>query len=168
MALIKCPECGKAISDSADACPNCGYRLDPKVRQLSIITRNWNAYNINFVHASAGQQADYYINTLANDLGFHKPQTQEEYVLASSFVSGCMKALALSMYDTPEKLQQLLFYINNKMSEYLNSLPHCPTCGSYEVKSISGLSRGIGLGLWGLASSKIGKSYQCMKCGYTW
>lgn len=24
MALIKCPECGKEISDKAAACPNCG------------------------------------------------------------------------------------------------------------------------------------------------
>lgn len=26
MALIKCPECGRTdVSDSAEACPNCGY-----------------------------------------------------------------------------------------------------------------------------------------------
>ena len=25
MALIKCPECGKEISDNAVSCPNCGY-----------------------------------------------------------------------------------------------------------------------------------------------
>lgn len=27
MALIKCPECGKDISDTAVACPNCGYPI---------------------------------------------------------------------------------------------------------------------------------------------
>ena len=27
MALIKCRECGKDVSDSATACPNCGYPL---------------------------------------------------------------------------------------------------------------------------------------------
>lgn len=27
MALIKCPECGKEISDKATACPNCGMPL---------------------------------------------------------------------------------------------------------------------------------------------
>lgn len=28
MALIKCPECGKDnISDVAESCPNCGYRV---------------------------------------------------------------------------------------------------------------------------------------------
>ena len=26
MALIKCKECGKTFSDSADVCPNCGYK----------------------------------------------------------------------------------------------------------------------------------------------
>lgn len=28
MALIKCPECGKDISDKAKSCPNCGYEIN--------------------------------------------------------------------------------------------------------------------------------------------
>lgn len=31
MALIKCPECGKQISNQADACPNCGYPIKSTV-----------------------------------------------------------------------------------------------------------------------------------------
>ena len=27
MALIKCPECGKKMSDKAEGCPHCGYSL---------------------------------------------------------------------------------------------------------------------------------------------
>lgn len=30
MALIKCPECGKEISDRAEACPKCGCPIEPK------------------------------------------------------------------------------------------------------------------------------------------
>lgn len=30
MALTKCPECGKEISDKAAACPECGYQLKNK------------------------------------------------------------------------------------------------------------------------------------------
>ena len=30
MALIKCPECGREISDQAPACIHCGYPLPPK------------------------------------------------------------------------------------------------------------------------------------------
>lgn len=28
MALMKCPECGKEISDTAQSCPNCGYSFE--------------------------------------------------------------------------------------------------------------------------------------------
>lgn len=30
MALIKCPECGKEISDTVEQCPHCGYSLKKK------------------------------------------------------------------------------------------------------------------------------------------
>lgn len=30
MALIKCPECGKEISDTVDVCPNCGFSIKKK------------------------------------------------------------------------------------------------------------------------------------------
>ena len=53
MSMIKCPECGKEISDNALACPNCGYQLHKKKKgylPLAIIgtilfgIRNiWNA-----------------------------------------------------------------------------------------------------------------------------
>lgn len=29
MALIKCPDCGKEISDKAPVCPNCGRPIAP-------------------------------------------------------------------------------------------------------------------------------------------
>lgn len=32
MALIRCPECGKEISDKAEICVNCGYPLSSKDR----------------------------------------------------------------------------------------------------------------------------------------
>lgn len=30
MALIKCNECGKEMSDKANTCPNCSYRVPPQ------------------------------------------------------------------------------------------------------------------------------------------
>lgn len=32
MALIQCPECKKQVSENADNCPNCGYKLTPEVK----------------------------------------------------------------------------------------------------------------------------------------
>ncbi|SEM59376.1 hypothetical protein SAMN04487770_15021 [Butyrivibrio sp. ob235] len=37
MALIKCPECGKEISDQAECCPSCGCPINEEPR---IITNN--------------------------------------------------------------------------------------------------------------------------------
>ena len=37
MALINCPECGKEISDKAESCPNCGYRLIEENRNNSVL-----------------------------------------------------------------------------------------------------------------------------------
>lgn len=35
MALIKCPECQKEISDVAKSCPNCGYSLISKKKKTN-------------------------------------------------------------------------------------------------------------------------------------
>lgn len=32
MALIKCPECGREISDKANSCPNCGYKAKKEIK----------------------------------------------------------------------------------------------------------------------------------------
>jgi len=34
MALITCPECTKRISNTAQACPNCGYDLKAAKKKL--------------------------------------------------------------------------------------------------------------------------------------
>ena len=47
-------------------------------------------------------------------------------------------------------------------------VPKCPTCGSPNVKKIDGAKRWFGTGLFGLASSNIGKTMVCGNCGYKW
>lgn len=46
--------------------------------------------------------------------------------------------------------------------------PHCPTCGSTDVQKISTAKRVVSTAVMGIASSTIGKSYECKKCGYKW
>lgn len=55
-----------------------------------------------------------------------------------------------------------------RMQEYLrkSNTPHCPTCGSTNVQKISGMKRWVSVGLFGLASSDVGKTMVCKKCGY--
>ena len=35
MALIRCPECNREISDKAAACPGCGYPLQDHTEEVS-------------------------------------------------------------------------------------------------------------------------------------
>ena len=37
MALIKCPECGKEISDQATSCPNCGYPISNEKKEERVV-----------------------------------------------------------------------------------------------------------------------------------
>ena len=46
--------------------------------------------------------------------------------------------------------------------------PKCPTCGSTDIKRIGDIERGVSVGAFGLASSKINKTFKCKNCGYTW
>lgn len=53
MSMIKCPECGKEISDKATNCPNCGcpsaeWNMAEKVNTAPSLTDNYNATAIAF------------------------------------------------------------------------------------------------------------------------
>ena len=57
--------------------------------------------------------------------------------------------------------------LNISQSQQSNT-PKCPTCGSTNIKKISGTRRWIGVGLFGIASSDVGKTRECNDCGYKW
>ena len=47
-------------------------------------------------------------------------------------------------------------------------MPKCPTCGSTNISKIGTVNRMISTSLFGLASSKIGKTHKCNNCGTAW
>lgn len=49
-----------------------------------------------------------------------------------------------------------------------SNTPKCPTCHSTNISKIGTLNRMVSTGLFGLASSKIGKTHKCNNCGTTW
>lgn len=46
--------------------------------------------------------------------------------------------------------------------------PKCPTCGSPNISKIGTVERAGSVAAFGLASKKIGKTFKCSNCGYTW
>lgn len=49
-----------------------------------------------------------------------------------------------------------------------SNVPKCPTCGSTNIRKISTGERMMSVGMLGLFSKKINKSFKCNSCGYTW
>ena len=59
--------------------------------------------------------------------------------------------------------------INEYQQKYLAEHNiHCPYCNSTNVTKIGTVNRAVSVGIFGLASSKIGKTHKCNDCGSTW
>ena len=47
MAIIKCPECGRQISDKAPTCPSCGVEIAGKITKCPHCGDNWIEVSVN-------------------------------------------------------------------------------------------------------------------------
>lgn len=82
----------------------------------------------------------------------------------------------VSILEEVEKLMQIKKAENakkeaiKKQNDEIQALSHpkCPNCGSTNTKQISNVNRAASVAMWGLASSKIGKQYQCNRCNHKW
>lgn len=52
-------------------------------------------------------------------------------------------------------------------SAFYANIPKCPTCGSTNIRKISGVERGASILTFGLFSKKINKTFKCQNCGMT-
>lgn len=76
------------------------------------------------------------------------------------------KSVKIQRAETAYKVAQIND-VRRKEEEALKH-PKCPMCGSTNTQIISTLNRAISIGTVGLASSKIGKQYECKKCKHKW
>lgn len=126
MALIECPECGRDISDKAEACIHCGYPLSDKDR-----------ISLNMI-----PEFDY--STPCPICS----NTNYEYDDKTGYISckqcGCV---------VKENSQKHIKYIEqqNKLKQY-NNIPKCPKC---ESTAITAGQRGYSLLTGFLGSGKI-------------
>ena len=59
--------------------------------------------------------------------------------------------------------------VHDKIHAVTNpNVPKCPSCNSTNISKIGSINRMFSVGLFGLASSKIGKTHKCNNCGTTW
>lgn len=86
--------------------------------------------------------------------------------------TGCEKEIAIQVYDMEcKKYLEREAHRETHREEFPQSqqyIPRCPTCGSPSVSKINGSKRWLSVGLFGIASSDVGKTMKCNNCGYKW
>lgn len=74
--------------------------------------------------------------------------------------------LKIQQFKTQLKQQEQSDAIREQERE--SNRPHCPTCGSTNIKRITGTERAVSVIGLGMFSKKINKSYKCLNCKTTW
>ncbi|WP_434007035.1 double zinc ribbon domain-containing protein [Geobacter sulfurreducens] len=154
MALIKCPECSREISDKAESCPQCGC---PVVNndEVSLRSMEWVS------------EEDVYIMIKCPQCGkvskIKKSMTQKHcsgYKVIGTGACSCGIEFD-EVYKDPDE-----------------DRVKCPSCGSFQV-SAGGKGFGLGkaaaggllLGPVGLLGGLLGSKKivcSCLKCGHNW
>lgn len=195
MALIKCPECNKEISDKAKACIHCGYPIaeylqnsdnkkESEYKQIRLI----NFYD-NKVKAIAlvreitglGLKEAKDLTETYNPVIITGLNIEDAKRVRSMFEN---KGIEIAIEeDNISTERTILKTLDNNMmqaqnfkqpSKTLNTqdphLPKCPMCGSTNIQKISDLSRASSILGFGILSKKIGKQWQCNnpKCKHLW
>lgn len=171
MALMKCVECGKEISDRADNCPYCGCPVGAESIWGSIdfvwvkgVTQNFNVATIYVDGVECGKIMNRKTVNIRVSLGLHSVKLLRN--------GKCMleESIPISK-DSPN----VSFYIKETISGKLEkttmpieNVPKCPTCGSTKVKKLSLGRKVFSVEMIGFASSSAGKTFVCKNCGYKW
>lgn len=143
MALIKCPDCGREVSDKSNYCIHCGCPLE--------------AVNTTFHYKGRYYDLSEYKTMIENG---HKKEAVSKLseALGPGF-SGVAMEVCYQIETTGKIPSEYVF----PRCESDASTPHCPRCGS---TSITASARGVNF-TWGLigASKTVNR---CMNCGHTW
>lgn len=107
MALIKCPECGKQISDKSKVCIGCGYPIGEVVAEMTEMNINGNHVNI-------------------RDL-------VEKHSSKVSAIKEVMEKTGASLEEAKKAVESVYFLKNDDKKQTAPKSPHtiCPECGAY-------------------------------------
>lgn len=149
MALIKCPECGKQISDKSEKCIHCGY---PMLTNTVCVIDNI-PFDLSEIKA----------RVLESDI--NNSEIKEKIALELALkVRKISKYGALKIIDIIKETGDIPKTFD---ASYMRREAHppvrCPKCGSTQITTGA---RGYSIvsGFWG--SNKTVN--RCAKCGHTW
>jgi len=173
MALIKCPECGKEVSDKASACIHCGYPLAEEKTE-----NNESACALKKVVIPCYKGAPIEDELLAikivrqvtgmglseakelvesdNPIVVHGVDMSKAKNIANQFVCEGLHAQIVDAHDSNIYFESITNKVNSKS-------PRCPKCRS---TSIATVNRGYSI-VWGFLGSGTPMNV-CQSCGHKW
>ena len=155
--LMYCKRCGRTIMDSkkCDICNSATYDVPEKYLLLyngKIYKNNLNENKKNQFIEECIKSSPEFDEELFNNRDKIRAQKSAEYeqkiAIGEAILNGAAPKMALKYGG--------------------KNMPKCPTCGSLSVKKIGGAERAVSVGMFGLFSKKINKTFKCGNCGYTW
>lgn len=166
MALIKCPECGKEISDKSSVCIHCGFPLKSQLEKEcseNICVVNGIPFNFTEIIEDVN---NFYKNSSnpsiieKSNLGLILNRKIRQLTGINDVAGATLASKIISLKSIPESFNSSDF--PDPLS-FDKTKVCCPRCGS---TSITTGARGINwtLGLIG-ASKTVNR---CAKCGHTW
>lgn len=170
MALIKCPECNKQISDKATSCPHCGFPM-LQIKNDNKLDNSFNtSYSIilkpafgNKMNAINGIKNTLHVGLLdAKDIVEKSPSILKRGISLeqANRIRGELELYKVGTVIIPYNEEDDENIILEKYKDYR---VHCPRCGS---TSITTGQRGFSLLTGFLGSNKTVN--RCGKCGYSW
>lgn len=191
---VTCPECGKSFKEIQRICPSCGFSLDDeeavkRKKEIEILRNEaksndwiWDALKAVGVFALGlllmflGKEMDDTLSKIFSIimiLGTLYPMGQLKFDIDSK--NNAKKNLALAeknYYEYEEQQKKIIAEMYGNQKPYVppvtNNKIKCPMCGSTNTVKISTMNRAASVAMVGMASSKIGKQYQCKDCGHKW
>ena len=174
MALIKCPECGKEISDKSNQCIHCGYPLIIKneqkipncITEIDGIQYDY-ADILNLINNKQYYDAYFRMRKICK-LSIKNNMNLLEYMIENYKAPDKYNIIEYTKQEEEECFKSLSKLENIKNQQQTTNIPKCPTCGSSNIHKMGAGERTASILGFGILSKKINKTWKCNNCGHTW
>ena len=174
MALIKCPECGKEISDKSNQCIHCGYPLIIKneqkipncITEIDGIQYDYSDI-LNLINYKQYYDAYFQMRKICK-LSIKNNMNLLEYMIGNYEAPDKYNIIEYTKKEEEECFKSLSKLENIKNQQQTTNIPKCPTCGSSNIRKMGVGERTASILGFGILSKKINKTWKCNNCGHTW
>lgn len=156
MVLFICPKCAylnSALPDKENECPYC-----------HTITINTGINESKLQEEISNGEKTYSdaMNSMLKQYVYDNPLYDAEKQLERMNKQTAEEKERIEKENKLHEQRAIEWHLNDTSSS--NKGLKCPVCGSHYVVKIGALNRAASVHFWGLASSKIGKQYECKDC----